>query len=87
MSMNARRPERGETRIAVMLTYVDTYIFPSIIRGIESELSREGCILQIAVNDNAVEKERMVLREFIRTRVCGRTDRGGGKERTAQSKP
>lgn len=68
VSMNARRPERGETRIAVMLTYVDTYIFPSIIRGIESELSREGCILQIAVNNNAVEKERMVLREFIRTR-------------------
>ena len=47
---------------------MDTYIFPALIRGIESELSREGCILQIAVNDNAVERERMILKELIRTR-------------------
>ena len=67
VSVNARRPLKGETRIAVMLTYVDTYIFPALIRGIESELSREGCILQIAVNGNAVERERMMLKELIRS--------------------
>ena len=67
VSLSARNPEKGETRIAVMLTYVDTYIFPAIIRGIESQLSREGCILQVAVSGNAVEKERMILREMIRT--------------------
>ena len=68
VSVNTRRTSAGETRIAVMLTHVDTYIFPAIIRGMESELSREGCILQIAVNDNAVERERMILKELIRTR-------------------
>ena len=68
VSVNTRRTSAGETRIAVMLTHVDTYIFPALIRGMESELSREGCILQIAVNDNAVERERMILKELIRTR-------------------
>lgn len=57
-----------EVRIAVMLTYVDTYIFPAIIKGIESVLTPARCTMQIAMTDNAVEKERMLLNEFIRTR-------------------
>lgn len=68
VTVNTRRYAAGkEIRIAVMLTYVDTYIFPSIIKGIESVLSSEGCTLQIAMTDNAVEKERMLLKEFILT--------------------
>lgn len=68
VTVNTRRYAAGkEIRIAVMLTYVDTYIFPSIIKGIESVLSSEGCTLQIAMTDNAVEKERMLLKEFIHT--------------------
>ena len=68
VTVNTRRYAAGkEIRIAVMLTYVDTYIFPSIIKEIESVLSSEGCALQIAMTDNAVEKERMLLKEFIHT--------------------
>lgn len=67
VTVNTRRYAGKEIRIAVMLTYVDTYIFPSIIRGIESVFSREGCALQIVMTDNAVEKERMLLKEFIHT--------------------
>lgn len=67
VTVNTRRYAGKEIRIAVMLTYVDTYIFPSIIKGIESVFSREGCTLQIAMTDNAVEKERMLLKDFIRT--------------------
>ena len=51
-----------------MLTCVDTYIFPSIIKGIESVLTPEGCTMQIVMTHNAVEKERMLLKEFIRIR-------------------
>ena len=68
VAVNTRRHRGDEIRIAVMLTYVDTYIFPAIIKGMESVLSGEGCALQIAVSGNAVEKERMLLNEFIRTR-------------------
>lgn len=34
---------------------------------VEAGLSREGCTLQISVTENAVEKERMLLKEFLRT--------------------
>lgn len=67
VTVNTRQYAGKEIRITVMLTYVDTYIFPSIIKGIESVLSSEGCTLQIAMTDNAVEKERMLLKEFIHT--------------------
>lgn len=68
VSVNTRRYTGKEIRIEVMLTFVDTYIFPAMIRGIESVLSKEGCALQIAVTDNAVEKERMLLKEILRTK-------------------
>ena len=68
VTVNTRRHKDEEIRIAVMLTCVDTYIFPSIIKGIESALTPEGCTMQIVMTDNAVEKERMLLKEFIRTR-------------------
>ena len=64
-----KRQRSSQIRIAVMLTYVDTYIFPSIIKGIERVLSEEGAVLQICVTDNAVEKERMILQDFLRTRA------------------
>ena len=67
VAVNRRRRERREIRIAVMPTYVDTYIFPSIIRGIESVFSREGCTLQLSVTNNTVERERMFLKEFLNT--------------------
>lgn len=57
-----------EVRIAAMLTCADTYIFPSILKGMEEIFSEAGCVLQISVTDNAVEKERMILREFLRNR-------------------
>ncbi len=67
VAVNRRRREKREIRIAVMPTYVDTYIFPSIIRGIESVFSREGCTLQLSVTNNTVERERMFLKEFLQT--------------------
>ncbi len=67
ISVNTRRYTGREIRIAVMLTFVDTYIFPALIKGIESVLSEAGCTLQLAVTDNAVEKEKMLLKEFLRS--------------------
>ena len=67
VAVNRRRREKREIRIAVMPTYVDTYIFPSIIRGIESVFSREGCTLQLSVTNNTVERERMFLKEFLQS--------------------
>ena len=37
-----RRADHEEKRIAVMLTYIDTYIFPIIVREIEKKLLRQA---------------------------------------------
>lgn len=53
-------------RIAVMTTYIDEYIFPSMIKEIEKCLSGKGYALQIAFTNNTVEKERMILKGFLK---------------------
>lgn len=63
-----RKSENEEKRIAVMLTYIDTYIFPVIVHEIEKKVTHAGGILQIAMTDNSVAKERMHLEEFLRTK-------------------
>lgn len=64
-----RIPEKAERiktkRIALVITYVDEYIFPGIVKAIEKTLSKEGYTLQIAFTNNAVEKERMILQSLL----------------------
>ncbi len=67
-NIERKRSDHEEKRIAVMLTYIDTYIFPIIVREIEKKVTQAGGILQIAMTDNSVAKERMHLEEFLRTR-------------------
>lgn len=59
-------------RIAVVTTYVDSYIFPRTIQGIESVLFEKGCSVQIAFTNNTIERERSVLEDII-----GRDDVAG----------
>lgn len=53
-------------RIAVMTTYVDEYIFPNMLKEMEDRLSRGGYSLQISFTHNTVEKERMILKGFLK---------------------
>lgn len=53
-------------RIAIMTTYVDEYIFPSMLKEMEGRLSRAGYALQVAFTHNTVEKERMILNGFLK---------------------
>lgn len=52
-------------RVAVITTYVDSYIFPKTIQGIEAELSKNGYAVQISFTNNMVERERRILKELI----------------------
>lgn len=62
-------PEEKEVvktmRIAIITTYVDEYIFPPIISEIESVLSQAGYVMQIAFTNNAIEKERYILKSIL----------------------
>ena len=54
--------EQNKSRqIAVVTTYVDNYIFPRIIQGIEQILSAEGFQVQIAFTNNRIQKETEMI--------------------------
>lgn len=52
--------------IAVISTYVDGYIFPPTIRGIESVLSEAGFTMQISFTDDNISREGDILRQILR---------------------
>ena len=55
-----------------MTTYVDGYIFPRTIQGIESALLEAGYSVQIAFTNNQNSKERMILEDIIeRDEIAG----------------
>lgn len=47
--------------ILVICSYISDYIFPSIIRGVEAELSKQGYKMNLAATGNKVEIERGIL--------------------------
>ena len=51
--------------IAVISTYVDSYIFPPVVRGIERVLSKKGYTTQIAFTGNRVSREQDILNNLI----------------------
>ncbi len=68
-----QRAREGERNvIAVVTTYVDDYIFPSTIRGIESTLSDKGYSMLLSFSNNTVGKERQFLMDIL-----GRNDVAG----------
>lgn len=62
---NCNAELEGRTRIAVVSTYVDSYIFPKTIQGMQSVLFEKGYSVQIAFTNNEVEKEREILEDII----------------------
>lgn len=52
-------------RIAVVTTYVESYIFPKTIQGIESVLFEKGYSVQIAFTNNTTQREKSVLQDII----------------------
>lgn len=61
----------GKKTIGVITTYLSDYIFPSIIRGIEEELSKHGYSLMLSSTRNNVENERKSLESMINQNVDG----------------
>ena len=66
----ARRHEKT-MNIGVISTYLDDYIFTSIISGIEKELTANGYSMQLAFTHNRVENETRALRNMLDKCVDG----------------
>lgn len=58
--------QEGNKRLAVVTTYVDGYIFPRMIQGIEKILFEKGYSVQMAFTNNLVAKERSILEDILR---------------------
>lgn len=54
-----------KNQIAVVTTYVESYIFPKTIQGIERVLFEQGYSIQIAFTNNTLEREKNVLEDII----------------------
>ncbi|MGL5438060.1 MAG: GntR family transcriptional regulator [Lachnospiraceae bacterium] len=61
------RQER-HMNIAVISTYIDIYIFPGVMRGLEAVLSQNGYTMQMAFTGNLVEQERDILQKILEKR-------------------
>lgn len=57
--------------IGVITTYLDDYIFPTIIRPIEDICAQHGYSLHLGITGNKVEKERVCLQSMLEHHVDG----------------
>lgn len=57
--------------IGVVATHISEYIFPSILRGIESELSESGFFPVLCATHNRVDNERKILEDFLKKPIDG----------------
>lgn len=66
-----RATHKRTMNIGVISTYLDDYIFPSIIKGIETVLTANGYSMQLAFTHNRVENETRALRTMLEKEVDG----------------
>lgn len=67
------RPRRrvGEQVVGVITTYITDYIFPSIVRGVESVLSASECVMTLSATYNRLDQERALLERVLQSPVDG----------------
>lgn len=57
--------------IGVITTYLDSYIFPNIIRGIDKVLVDSGYTMQLSLTHNKIENESSALKLLMQKNVDG----------------
>jgi GntR family transcriptional regulator, arabinose operon transcriptional repressor len=65
------RKHGGVLNVGVITTYITDYIFPSIVRGVESVLSAESCIMSLSATYNRTDHERSLLQRILETPLDG----------------
>ncbi|MFC4810713.1 GntR family transcriptional regulator [Paenibacillus sp. GCM10023250] len=66
------RPEaQRKLTIGMMTTHISDYIFPTIVRGVESALRAHGARLLLASTDNEKERERESLESMLLQQQLG----------------
>ena len=68
---SAKYIRRNTKTIGVIMTYVDDYIFPSIISGINGYLSKAGYTINLYITYNKRCNEEKILRQIMDSQVDG----------------
>lgn len=67
----ARAESRQQLTIGMMTTHISDYIFPTIVRGVESALRLQGARLLLASTDNEKARERESLESMLLQQQLG----------------
>jgi GntR family transcriptional regulator of arabinose operon len=57
--------------VGVITTYINDYIFPEIIAGMEEAFSEEGYSIILGNTNNNVDKERLILTNMLNSNLSG----------------
>lgn len=68
--MSSRGTKKAKS-VAIVTTYIDDYIFPDILRDVESVLARHNYATYISSTENMVGREREVLLDVLNRQVDG----------------
>lgn len=68
--LTGQKTDNNKT-IGVITTYISDYIFPSIIRGIESYLSKKGYTVLLASTNNNIDFEKKSLQNILTKNIDG----------------
>lgn len=61
----------GSRRVAIVTSYIDNYIFPSVLQDIQKVLVRQNCSTLLYATQNRSAAEREILQNLLREGVDG----------------
>lgn len=61
--------DTGVRQVAVVTTFLDDYIFPSILHDVQTVLSQEGYSTLVFATENQVSREREILGRLLEMRI------------------
>ena len=64
-----RKAESPSRHIAVIATFIDDYIFPSILHDVQNIFAKNGFSTLIYITENSVGKERKILEELAESNI------------------
>ncbi|MBP0964264.1 MAG: GntR family transcriptional regulator [Oscillospiraceae bacterium] len=66
-----RNPAADSGKVSVIVTYIDDYIFPGQLRGVEEVLSKNGLSAILSATKNRICSERKILEDILNDPVAG----------------
>ncbi|MGN0641628.1 MAG: substrate-binding domain-containing protein [Huintestinicola sp.] len=66
-----KNPAAGSRKVSVIVTYIDDYIFPGQLRGVEEVLSKNKYSAMLSATRNSICNERRILEDILKNPVAG----------------